>query len=151
MNNSKKIYEDIIRIISEVTAESIDNLNLNTTINLDLMIYGDDWDDLMKPILEKYRINEHSAFIYSKHMRPEGDEIGPLLLEIILTIPKYIIAGLVFPFNKQKSMKISKYTIMGSLKYSNEPLYIADIFNSVLKKKWEYAKDSNLKLEELVK
>lgn len=75
--------------------------DLETTINIDLKIYGDDWDELMWPILDKYPIDEHSDFDFSRHMRPEGDLILPFLLEIILTIPRLLVGAVIYPFNKK--------------------------------------------------
>ena len=53
-------------------------------------------------------------------------------------------------FNKKQGRCILKKRIFGILKYDNQPLYIADIFNSLLKGKWEYAKDSDLNLKQLI-
>jgi hypothetical protein len=150
MRDTKQIYEDLISIISKVTKVPIENLYLDTTINIDLEIYGDDWDELMWPILDKYPIDEHSEFEYSRHMKPEFDLILPLLFEIILTIPRLLIGAIIYPFSKKMGSRIQKKRIINFLMYENQPLYIADIYNSILKGKWEYAKNSDLNLIQLI-
>ena len=151
MKDTKRKYEDIIAIVSKVTGEPIEKLSLDTTLNIDLKIHGDDWDDLMLPITDKYPINEYSDFEFSRHMSPEGDLILPFLLEIVLTIPRLVVGAIVYPFNKMTGIRIFNKRIFGILKYDNQPLYIADIYNSILKGKWEYAKDSDLYLQQLIK
>lgn len=150
MRDAKLKYEDLISIVSEVTREPVGKLNLDTTVNIDLGICGDDWDELMWPILNKYSIDEHSDFEFSRHMSPEGDLILPFLLEIVLTIPKLLIGAVIYPFNRKMGSRIFKKRIFGVLKYDNQPLYIVDIYNSILKGKWEYAKDSDLDLKQLI-
>jgi hypothetical protein len=151
MTDTKQTYDDLIGIISKVLRVPIENLNLDTTINNDLGIYGDDWDELMYPILDKYPIDEHSDFEFSRHMRPEGDLILPFLLEIILTLPRLLLGAIIYPINRKIGSRILKKRIFGLLKYDNQPLYIADIYNSILMRKWEYAKDSDLDLKQLIK
>ena len=150
MRNAKQIYEDLVRIISERTRVPIEKLNLSTTLNLDLGINGDDWDELVYPIFDKYPINEYSDFEFSRHMRPEGDLILPFFLEIILSVPRLLIGAIIYLFNKEIGCQIFKKRIFGILKYDNQPLYIADIYNSILKGKWEYAKNSDLDLKQLI-
>ncbi|WP_430817797.1 hypothetical protein [Carboxylicivirga sp. RSCT41] len=151
MTTSKEIFKYLLDIISTKTGESKEKLHLYTTINIDLEIYGDDWDELMWPILERYPIEEHSTFEFKRHMAPEGDLILPFLLELVLTIPKFIIGAIIYPFKKEMGLRIFQKRIFGILEYDEQPLYIADIYNSILKGKWEYAKDSNLELKELIK
>lgn len=136
MNNPKKTYKDIINIISEVSIEPLDSLNLETTINRDLQIYGDDWEDLMNRILVKCPIDEFSEFQYSKHMRDEVDFRFRGLIELILNIPILILSGLIYLFDKALSKRIRE-KLVHFPDEDNEPLYIADIYNSVLKNKWE--------------
>ena len=150
MNDTKQTYDDLIGIISKVTRVPVENLNLDTTVNIDLEIYGDDWDELMWPILDKYPIDENSEFEFSRHMRPEGDLILPFLLEIVLTIPRLLIGVILYSFNQKIGGRLLKNRIFGILKYDKQPLYIADIYNSILKGKWEYAKDSDLDLRRLI-
>jgi hypothetical protein len=50
MNDIQQTYLDILKIISEVRSEPIHTLSLTTSINIDLGVYGDDWDDLILPI-----------------------------------------------------------------------------------------------------
>ena len=150
MTDTKRTYDDLIGIISHAVKEPVENLNLNTTINNDLGIYGDDWDELMYPILNKYTIDEYSDFEFSRHMRPEGDLILPSLLEIILYIPRLLLGAIIYPINRKVGSQVFKKRIFESLKYDNQPLYIADIYNSILKRKWEYAQDSNLDLKQLI-
>lgn len=150
MNQTKQTYNDLIDIISKVTREPIENLNRDTTINIDLEIYGDDWDELMWPILDKYPIDEHSDFEFSRHMRPEGDLTLPFLLEIVFIGLRLLLGAVIYPFNRKIGSRIFKKRIFGILKYDNQPLYIADIYNSILKGKWEYAKDSDLNLKQLI-
>lgn len=151
MHEPKQIYQDILAIISEVRGEPISKLNLETTINNDLGVWGNDWDDVIEPILKKYPINDWSAFNFSDHMCSEGDQMPLFIINLLVFIPKLIIAAIVFPFNKEKSVDIFQYKPFKEIQYKDDPLYIADILNSAIKGKWEYAKDSALKLGELIK
>lgn len=149
MTNAKKTYQNIIKIISDYTGRPIESLNLETTINRDLGIYGDDWEGLMKPILELYPIDEFTEFVYSKHMREEGDLRFRSLIEFILQLPILLIAAVVYPFNKSWSRRMADKKFLVFSEIDNEPLYIADIYNSILKSKWEYALNSDMNLKEL--
>ncbi|MGN6644891.1 MAG: hypothetical protein ACTHJT_00065 [Cytophaga sp.] len=151
MYEAKQIYQDILAIISEVRNEPISKLNLETTINNDLGVWGDDWDDVIEPILKKYPINDWSAFVFLNHMCGEAYQTPLFIINTLVFIPKLIIASIVFPFNKEKSTAIFQYKPFKEIQYKDDPLYIADILNSAIKGKWEYAKDSELNLEELIK
>jgi|GEM_PF-1827879 len=150
MSDTKQIYIDIIRIISETTRVPKEDLSLDTSVNIDLRIEGDDWDELMYPIVDKYPIEDFSEFEFSRHMRPEGDLILPFLLELVLSIPRVLTGSIIFLFNKRIGRIFFKKRFFGILKYEEKPLYIADIYNSVLKNKWNYAKNSNLNLKQLI-
>jgi hypothetical protein len=147
----KYVYDDILKIISEVRSEPISKLTLETTINNDLGVYGDDWDDVIEPILKKYPMDDCSGFIFLNHMSGEGYREPLFIINALVFIPKLIVACIVFPFNKEKSVTVFQYKPFKEVQYKNEPLYIADIFNSAIKGKWEYAKDSDLNLQELIK
>jgi len=47
MTGIKQTYVDLIVIISKILREPIENLNLDTTINNDLGVSGDDWGELI--------------------------------------------------------------------------------------------------------
>ena len=146
----KQIYDDILSIIADVRCEPISKLNLQTTINTDLEVYGDDWDDIIHPILKKYPMEDCSAFHFSNHMRGEAEFNFPVILDLLILIPRLLVAALVFLFNKKMSNAILKYEFFKILGAKQDPLYIADIFNSAIKGKWEYAKDSELDLHALI-
>ena len=149
MQNVKQIYTDILEIISEQSGEPVKKLSLETTINKDLGIYGDDWDQLIEPIIKKYPITDWSAFVFLDHMAGEGYP-PRLFISIFLFIPKLILASIVFPFSREKSIAVFQYRLFKEIQYKDDPLYIADIFNSAIKGKWEYAKDSELDLHALI-
>ncbi|WP_018343511.1 hypothetical protein [Cytophaga aurantiaca] len=147
----KQIYADILTIIAEVRSEPISKLNLETTINNDLDTYGDDWDDVIEPILKKYPIDDWSEFVFLNHMSGEGYREPLYIINALVFIPKLVIGCIVFLFNTEKSVAVFQYKPFKEVQYKNDPLYIADIFNSAIKGKWEYAKDSDLNLHELIK
>jgi hypothetical protein len=152
MNNIdfKKIYLDVLQSVSKTSGEDIHKLTLETTINIDLGIYGDDWDEIILPIIAKYPIDDFSAFAFTNHMNGEADFDLTFPLDFILVIPKILIALLLFPFNKKISNTIFMFSLHRKAISKKEPLYIADIFNSAVKGKWEYAIDSNLNLKEMI-
>jgi len=147
----KQIYDDILSIIADVRCEPISKLSLETTINNDLGVYGDDWDDIINPILKKYPMEDCSAFNFTDHMRGEAEFSFPVILDLLILIPRLLVAALVFLFNKKMSNTILKYEFFEILGAKQDPLYIADIFNSAIKGKWEYAKKSDLDLQVLIK
>lgn len=145
----KKTYNDILTIISEERGEPINKLSLETTINNDLGVYGDDWDQLIEPIIKKYPITDWSGFVFLNHMAGEGYP-PRLFINMLIFIPKLIIAAIVFPFSKRRSAAVFQYILFKEIQYKDDPLYIADIFNSAIKGKWQYAKDSELNLPALI-
>jgi hypothetical protein len=151
MNDIQQTYLDILKIISEVRSEPIHTLSLTTSINIDLGVYGDDWDDLILPITKKYPISDFSAFTFLNHMSSEGDTIIPFMTDLIICISKWILAVVMYPFNSKKSKEIFQYKPFKGIRSKNNPLYIADILNSAIKGKWEYAKDSELDLHDLIR
>lgn len=146
----KQVYDDILNIIADVRCEPISKLHLETTINIDLGVYGDDWDDVIEPILKKYPIEDWSEFVFLNHMCGEGDGMPLFIADLLSIVPKLILAAIVFPFNKEKGKIIFSYRAFKEIRSANNPLYIADILNSAIKGKWEYAKDSELNLEQLI-
>lgn len=147
----KQLYTDILEIISEVRSEPINKLSLETMINNDLGVWGDDWDDVIEPIIKKYPIEDWSDFVFLDHMCGEGYDAPLFIANLLVFIPKLIAGSIVYPFNKERSKIIFQYKPFEELQYKDKPLYIADIFNSAIKGKWEYAKDSKLNLHELIK
>jgi hypothetical protein len=73
------------------------------------------------------------------------------MTDLIICIPKWILAVVMYPFNSKKSKEIFQYKPFKGIRSKNNPLYIADILNSAIKGKWEYAKDSELDLHDLIR
>lgn len=150
MNSTKQIYLDILKTISEVRGEPIEKLSLETTINTDLGVYGDDWDDLILPIMGKYPITDFSDFVFLDHMSGEGYQAPLFIADLFMFIPKLIVTIIVFPFNRVLSKNIFQYRPYKEVRSKSNPLYIADILNSIIKGKWEYTKYSELDLRALI-
>jgi hypothetical protein len=56
-------------------------------------------------------------------MSSEGDTIIPFMTDLIICIPKWILAVVMYPFNSKKSKEIFQYKPFKGIRSKNNPLY----------------------------
>ena len=131
-----EIEKRVIDIIAEVSGYPIEKINLDTTINIEIGIYGDDWNDLLNAYLKVFDV-DFTEFNVNKHIRPEGDPILQSLIDFLIVTPiKLMLFALLYFVNRKLSKKFSKIP-----DYEEQPLYVGDLVMSTYKGKWTYYND----------
>lgn len=87
-----KLRHAYLVVKSFLDSESFEKVNsLNTRVEEDLGIYGDDTSEFLERFVEKFQL-DYSGFEYSKHFHSEGELFDPAfafiaLLELSIWIP----------------------------------------------------------------
>ncbi len=144
--NQLIIAQKIISEIQEVFGKR--NISLETTINHDLGVYGDDFDELLFLFDSICDIN-WEEFEFNRHMKGECN--GPfILIELLLNLIRLIPYIIIKIWNKKRGENFWEATdILPSPNKGYEPLFVSDIIVSAITGKFQYASDSNFDFDDL--
>lgn len=93
----------IINIVAESSGVNRNKISIKSSINYDIGIDGDDWDDLLYMLIEKEQIN-FEGFEASKYFYNEG-ELSNNIIYFILFVPFIFITFLIDRAWKYTSFK----------------------------------------------
>lgn len=131
----------MIEMVSDVTGEPKDKINLRTSINNDLSIHGDDVDLILERLHKDFDCELEGLYFYDYFM--DESEISGMAPIVLILLPVRILGFLaIYPFDKKLAKRIWNIS-----PYDRHPdLTVADLVTSVVEKKWAHRQTRRFKL-----
>lgn len=136
----------VIQMLSKESGVSTDKISLNTAVNNDFGIQGDDWDTILQRLQEDFDCELDGLNFYDYFI--DEVQIANRLPAHLLYLPiQCLLFLLIYPFNRAKASVFWNRELFKT----HPDLTVADLITSIVKKKWAPRCKVNFELIKMLK
>ena len=122
----KEVTNVIRSLVSEVAVIELKKVYSKSSINNDIGIDGDDWDDILIPFIEKY--NDIDGFLFHDYFHDEAQIGNAFALALLLFPIKILLSLLILPVSKYWAKVIIKFSVLKE----KPPIFLGDLIATAL-------------------
>lgn len=122
----KETTQFIRSLVSEVAGMELKKVYSKSSINIDLGLDGDDWDDILIPFIEKY--NTMDGFLFYDYFHDEPQIGNAFALALLLFPIKIVLSLFILPWNKYWAKAVIDFSLLKE----KPPIFLGDLITTAL-------------------